>query len=300
MPKKPADAEAGAVLVRKFAIKLFDREEDVTKDQSALPVVSDNALEGHLGEAAVDLAVTKMGFIFHNQTGADYGVDGIIEVARADGTGKRVATGRQIAVQIKRGNRVVKRTHFGYTLYCTQSHANLWLGHSLPVIAVYSHPQTDHLHWAHITESSLRRTPKGFAVDIAETSDLTLASEELRKLAETGKTDGPARRAVLLLPFDENEGITTSDEELGLACLELAEAASRGVAPSIEVEVIGQADLVASIDEIHDLAAPTADQRRDALVRGTILDRYERKAAQLKRAVTWFLTQTPSFPDSSA
>jgi hypothetical protein len=26
-PKKPADAEAGAVLVRKFAIKLFDREE---------------------------------------------------------------------------------------------------------------------------------------------------------------------------------------------------------------------------------------------------------------------------------
>jgi hypothetical protein len=26
-PKKPADAEAGAVLVRKFAIKLFDRDE---------------------------------------------------------------------------------------------------------------------------------------------------------------------------------------------------------------------------------------------------------------------------------
>src|SRR5438874_6485212 len=26
-PKKPADSEAGAVLVRKFAIKLFDRDE---------------------------------------------------------------------------------------------------------------------------------------------------------------------------------------------------------------------------------------------------------------------------------
>jgi hypothetical protein len=26
-PKKPADAEAGAALVRKFAIKLFDRDE---------------------------------------------------------------------------------------------------------------------------------------------------------------------------------------------------------------------------------------------------------------------------------
>jgi hypothetical protein len=62
---------------------------------------------------------------------------------------------------------------------------------------------------------------------------------------------------VLLLPFDENEGITMSDEELGLACLELAKAASRGVAPSIEVEAVGQADLVASIDAIHDLAAPT-------------------------------------------
>jgi hypothetical protein len=102
-----------------------------------------------------------MGFIFRNQTGADYGVDGTIEVARAGGTSKRVATGRQIAVQIKRGNCVVRRTRYGYTLYCTQSHANYWLGHSLPVIAVYSHPQTGHLHWAHITESSLRRDTEG-------------------------------------------------------------------------------------------------------------------------------------------
>jgi hypothetical protein len=30
-PKKPADAEAGAALVRKFAIKLFDRDEEADR-----------------------------------------------------------------------------------------------------------------------------------------------------------------------------------------------------------------------------------------------------------------------------
>jgi len=54
------------------------------REQPVLSVVSDNALEGHLGEAAVDLAVTKIDFIFHGRTGADHGVDETIEVTRAD------------------------------------------------------------------------------------------------------------------------------------------------------------------------------------------------------------------------
>ncbi|RVK29520.1 DUF4365 domain-containing protein [Sinorhizobium meliloti] len=260
------------------------------KERSVLlPLVCDNALEGHKGETAVDLAVSKMGFIFRGQTSADYGVDATIEVTLTTDAGKRVATGRLIAVQVKQGDSVVRRTRYGYTLYCSRSHANYWLRHSLPVIVVYSHPKTERLFWTHITETSLRRTPKGFAIDFDDTSELTLASEELRKLAESGESAPTDQRSTLLIPFDEGLGITISDEELGIACLEIAKSKNVSEIPSIEVEVVGQAELIASIDAIRDMVAPTVDQRREALIFETILDRYEHKASQIKRAIGWLL-----------
>lgn len=258
-------------------------------DGSSLPIVDDNALTGHHGEAAVNLAVTKLGFIFRDQTKLDFGIDGTIEVTR-EAAGKRVATGRQVAVQIKRGDQVVRKTRYGYTLYCSEAQANYWLGHSLPVIAVYSHPGTNRLHWRHVTSDALRTTPKGFALDIGEDSDLECASEQLVALAETGRPTTFEDRKVVLLPFDESTGITMPEEELGLACLELARAAARNRPVSIEIEVVHEAELIASVDAIRDLEAPTADQRRDALIREDILDRYTDKAAKLKRALTWLLT----------
>lgn len=271
---------------------LTECESNVAEDKERsvlLPLVCDNALEGHKGETAVDLAVSKMGFIFRDQTSADYGVDATIEVTRTTDTGKRVATGRLIAVQVKSGDCAVRRTRYGYTLYCSRSHANYWLRHSLPVIVVYSHPKTERLFWTHITETSLRQTPKGFAIDFDDASELTVASEDLTKIAETGEFAPVVERSALLIPFDEGLGITISDEELGIACLEIAKSTNGSEIPSIEVELVGQAELIASIDAIRDMFAPTVDQRREALIRETILDRYERKAAQLKRAIEWFL-----------
>jgi hypothetical protein len=42
-PKKPADAEAGAALVRKFAIKLFDRDEG---EAANWPLIADTLFNG--------------------------------------------------------------------------------------------------------------------------------------------------------------------------------------------------------------------------------------------------------------
>ncbi len=261
--------------------------------QPALPKVSPSALVGHLGETEVDRVVTKMGFIFRRQSVHDYGVDGIIEITEPQGATNRVATGRQIAVQSKSGDTVVRHTRRGYTLYCTEAMANYWLGHSLPVIVVHSRPKSGRLFWEHVTPDSLRSTPKGFAIDINDTSDLAQASEELRRLATAGKTDTLARpEAVLLLPFDENTGILIPDNDLGISCLELAKAAGRGDARSIEIEVVGQAELIASIESLRDGPAPTAEMRREALIRDDILERYERKARELKRGLTWFLTSS--------
>ena len=47
--------------------------------QVALPMESDSAHEGHLREAAVDQAVTNMGWIWRNPTRSDCGIDGTIE-----------------------------------------------------------------------------------------------------------------------------------------------------------------------------------------------------------------------------
>jgi hypothetical protein len=48
--------------------------------------------------------------------------------------------------------------------------------------------------------------------------------------------------------------------------------ALRGEVCQFEIEFEGEADLVASIDAIHDTDEPTAEQRRDAIIREDKLD----------------------------
>lgn len=78
----------------------------------------------------------EAGLLYERRTGLNFGIDGVIELT-PPGAEPR-ATGREIGVQVKRGISVAVPTRHGYTHYCTEAHANYWLGHALPVIVVHT------------------------------------------------------------------------------------------------------------------------------------------------------------------
>jgi len=248
-----------------------------------------NALTGKLGESLVEAAILQLGQVYHPRPGLDFGLDGVIELVTGAGSG--VATGREIGVQVKRGLSALKRTRYGRTLYCSREHANYWLNHSLPVIIVYLEPGAERLNWCHVNTGTLRETRNGFAIDLPETSDLRLGIEALRALAVDCVSIGRSRVQTLVLPYSLSDGILVDDEELGLASLEFSRAALRGEACNVDVTIAHEADLIASIDAIHDLIAPTVEQRRDAMVCKDILHRYRKQANLLRRALTLLLTE---------
>ncbi|WP_185975132.1 DUF4365 domain-containing protein [Mesorhizobium sp. WSM4310] len=263
---------------------------DERKKKDDLPALGENAVSGQLGEASVEVAILNLGQLYERRSGLDFGVDGVIELV-TDGDVKQ-ASGRQIAVQVKRGLSVVKETRYGRTLYCTEQHANYWRGHSLPVIVVHCEPDTKRIRWQHVSDETIRRTRHGYAIDLPDSSDLNNndALLQLRSLADTRIVSASAPEEVFTLIYSVDEGILGSEEEIGLKALEFGRAALRGAACRIEIEVEGEADLIASIDAVRDLSHPTAEQRKDAIVRLDILENYRKHARRIRRALTLLLT----------
>ncbi len=231
----------------------------------------------------------ELGQLYERRSGLDFGIDGVIELV-SEGSDKQ-ASGRQVGVQVKRGLSIIRRTRYGRTLYCTEQHANYWLGHSLPIIVVQCEPVTNRLRWQHVNANTLRRTSKGFAIDLPEDSDLCAALVALQALAGAGNSPICPSGEFLLVPYSFEVGVQIDNEELGLAALALSRSALRGDTFSISVEIEGEAELIASIDAIRDVAAPNSEQRRDAIIRLDILDRYRKHARTLERALILLLTQ---------
>ncbi|MCM2435636.1 DUF4365 domain-containing protein (plasmid) [Agrobacterium rosae] len=256
---------------------------------AALPELGQNAVSGQLGETQVEAAVLQLGLLYQRRAGLDFGIDGTIELV-TDGDRPR-ATGRQIAVQVKRGASNVRKTRYGRTLYVTEQHANYWLGHSLPVIVVHCEPDTGRLRWQHVATAALRPTKNGFAIDFPEDSDLCRSLTELRSLAERATTKPAiAEEKALILTYDPHTGILVGDEELGIAALSITRAVLRGEKARIFLEVEGESELIASIDAIRDMTAPTTEQRKDAIIREDVLSTYRRHSQYLHRAITFLLT----------
>lgn len=253
-----------------------------------LPELGSHAINGQLGEARVEVVVLELGQLYERRSGLDFGIDGVIELV-TDREPKR-ASGRQVGVQVKRGLSVVKATRHGRTLYCTEQHANYWLGHSLPIIIVHCEPESDRLRWQHVNKQTIRETMHGFAIDLPEDSDLRSSLAELRTLATTIPGSAAVSDEVLIIPYDPQRGVTAPADELGLAALAFSRAALRGARYRIEIEFEGEAELVASIDMIEDMRDPSQDQRREAVVRQDILHRFRKHATRLRRALTLLLT----------
>jgi hypothetical protein len=87
------------------------------------------------------------------------------------------------------------------------------------------------------------------------------------------------------------EGVRVDDPELGLAAIEFSRAVLRGERGRVVIEVEDEPDLVANIDAIRDRTNPSAADRRDALIREDILERYRKRSTKIERALQLLLTE---------
>ncbi|ESX49393.1 hypothetical protein X762_10925 [Mesorhizobium sp. LSHC426A00] len=262
---------------------------NLNEDKRKLPKLGDHATSGQLGEASVEVAVLELGQLYERRSGLDFGVDGVIELV-TDGSVKQ-ASGRQVAVQVKRGLSIVVPTRYGRTLYCTEQHANYWLGHSLPVIVVHCEPETNRLRWQHVSSDTLRHTANGYAIDLPEQSDLHTALESLRLIARTRSSAAIAAKETLRLLYSLEKGVLAPEDELGLTALAFSRAALRGETCEIEIQIDGEADLIGSIDAIADVSSPTPEQIKQAIVRKDILANYRKTASRLRRVLMLLLAE---------
>jgi len=120
-------------------------------------------------------------------------VDSHIETADANG----LATGRNIAVQIKSGASYIKQNEKGDLVHYTdEKHILYWAQHSLPVILIIFDPQTETAWWcdvkAYISRHPTLLSHGPYKIECASTSQFNvLVREELRALEKTYQ--GPLR-----------------------------------------------------------------------------------------------------------
>lgn len=127
-------------------------------------------LTGEIGVSILRLAVQRqLGWIIRNLRETDVGIDATIEQL-VDGDPKA----KYISVQLKTGFGNVYITANGnFTFYFEETHYRYWLSSSIPVIIVLCDPETDTLYWNLITERNIRRTPKGYSMEINKASTIT-------------------------------------------------------------------------------------------------------------------------------
>jgi len=118
----------------------------------------------------------SVGWLFREQLSDDYGIDAQLEIADGDN-----ALGALIGVQIKSGSSYFKeQTGDAIIFRSSDKHIRYWLRHSLPVIIVLYDDAADILYWAAISEETIKRTRKGWRVDIPKGN--ILSEESLPKL----------------------------------------------------------------------------------------------------------------------
>lgn len=123
------------------------------------------------------IVLDELGWIFREQPIEDMGIDAHIE--RVD---DRNPDGKLIALQIKTGLSHFKEKKDSYTFYGKTVHLDYWTGHSLPVLLVAHLPDTTQTFWQLISEETVRRTNKGWKVEIPKSN--IFGKSKIDELAE--------------------------------------------------------------------------------------------------------------------
>jgi len=104
-------------------------------------------------------------WIFREIPRDDLGIDGYVEILRAD----RKSQGRLFAVQIKTGPSYFgEPNEAGFVYRGALKHLNYWIEHSLPVLIVLCDPSKKTCYWEHIAAPNVSRTPKGWKITVPQ------------------------------------------------------------------------------------------------------------------------------------
>ncbi|GAA4462520.1 DUF4365 domain-containing protein [Phytohabitans houttuyneae] len=169
----------------------------MTVEPTELPTRADTHQVEREGVVEIDHVVTKrLKWIFREQSIADYGIDGHLEVVSDDDH----LTGKLIGAQIKSGPFwFSKVAPGGWTFYESNlKHYNYWLGHSLPVIVILHDPATEKLYWQVVDHTTAKITSdgsgKGFTVIVPSSNVLDVSAKPA--LEDIARRLGPAALAV--------------------------------------------------------------------------------------------------------
>lgn len=123
---------------------------------------------------------TQNGFIFREQSIADYGIDAIIE-AKEEGN----ATGKMIAVQIKSGESYFKEIEEDYVVFrVDEKHRNYWINHSLPVIVILYSPSRNECIWEIANKYTLISCNKSWKIKIPKSQTIENARFKLLEISK--------------------------------------------------------------------------------------------------------------------
>jgi hypothetical protein len=108
--------------------------------------VTDNQLNGELGEALVKARIPKLGHVFEGRGRLETGIDGTIEFRDPQ---TRAMTGKLVAVQVKTttGGKYIKETDQGFEYLVRSADIEFWKQSSLPVIIVLHRCSDDSFYW---------------------------------------------------------------------------------------------------------------------------------------------------------
>jgi hypothetical protein len=98
-----------------------------------------------------------LGWLFREQPTEDYGID-----AHAEVVDEHMVRGRLLALQIKSGPSWFKEPGpDGWWFRPDAAHVQYWMNHSLPVVVVLYHPETERCHWQLVNRETLVATSAG-------------------------------------------------------------------------------------------------------------------------------------------
>lgn len=102
-----------------------------------------------------------LGWIFREQPIVDVGIDVLVEQSKEGNP-----TGKFLAIQLKSGNDVTKKSEKYFTYYISNVHYNYWLNVEIPLIIVIYRPEDDKLYWNVLCKENIIQTTKHWKIDI--------------------------------------------------------------------------------------------------------------------------------------
>jgi hypothetical protein len=146
------------------------------------------------GVAAINMLFSReLRWIFREVSKRDVGVDAQVEVCR-----ERLATSRLLALQIKAGESYFTESMVdGWIYRGNRDHLEYYLAHSLPVLMVLYDPRNGGARWQHVSEETIRRTDKGWALFVPREQGL---GEQARAPLEAISQLVPAEERVRIEP----------------------------------------------------------------------------------------------------